>query len=58
MDERLPWPPRTTMAAFGLVIVVWTLGFVLLLAGSSVGWLAAFIATWLTAGLVYTLLRS
>jgi hypothetical protein len=58
MDEQLPWPPRTTMAAFAVVVLAWTLTFLLLLAGSSLGWLATFLAAWLTFGWVYTLLRS
>jgi hypothetical protein len=58
MDERLGWPPKTAAAAIGLLVAVWGAGFLLLALGRELGWLVAFLAGWMTVGLVYTAWRS
>jgi hypothetical protein len=54
MSERLPWTTKTALAALVLVFGVGLLGFGLLVAGNSLGWLALVLAGWFTLGLVYT----
>jgi hypothetical protein len=54
MNEDLPWTPRTALAALSLVFLVGLLGFGLVVAGSSLGWLCMFLASWFALGLVAT----
>lgn len=54
MDDRLPWPRRTAVAALGFLGLVWLISFALLGLGSPIGGLLAFIASWLTAGLLHS----
>ena len=57
MEDRLPWPRGTAAAALGFVIAAWCVGFALLWFDNTLGWLALAIAAWLTAGLIYSVLR-
>ncbi len=54
MTDRMPWTSRTSLAALLFVFLVGLLGFGLLVAGNSLGWLFLFLATWLVIGLVST----
>lgn len=54
MEDRLPWPRRTAVAALGFLGLVWLLSLALLGLGSPIGGLLAAIATWLTAGLLHS----
>ena len=54
MTERLPWSPRTALAALALVFAAGLTGFGLLVAGNALGWLCVVLAGWFAVGLVYT----
>lgn len=54
MTDHMPWSARMAAAALLFVFLVGLLGFGLLLAGNSLGWLFLFLASWFVIGLVYT----
>ncbi len=58
MEERMPWSARTATAALLFVGLTWLIGFGLAAAGSPLGGLMIALATWLTAGLIYTAWRA
>jgi hypothetical protein len=54
MSDRMPWSPRTALAAVLFVRLVALLGFGLVVTGNSLGWLCLFLATWFVIGMVAT----
>jgi hypothetical protein len=54
MTERIPWSSRMALGALLWVFLVAVLGFGLLVAGNSLGWLFLGLTAWFTVGLVYT----
>lgn len=54
MSDRMPWSPRTALAAVLFVSFVALLGFGLVVAGNTLGWLCLFLASWFAIGMVAT----